>query len=650
MKKLSNTYCALCIFNLMCLFSYAQQKKDTVLLREVIVTDYRSKNASENFSQIKIDSATRSIFSNSSMSQLLLQQNACLVKSYGPANIASLSVRGSTAQQTAVIWNGMNINNPMLGQADISLLPVGFFNSISLQKGALSGYWGSGAMAGALNLQSAAQNNPGFVVRASTSYSSLQNATQWVSVNFSSGKWSSATRILGDVSKNRYNYFLNDSIIAKQAHAETKQFALMQDIGYQINSKQQMGLHVWLQDAQRQMPYTLSDIKQDANQQDEILRAMLDWKLTQNKYSLTAKIAHFDEWLIYSNNTYSTHSHSNFETSMVDVEGQFYLPKGFIITGGSTNSISIATTEGYSIPRQVKTTEGDSMVKRQISRKALYQNIAWKKSRFNFSVYGREELFNSTTFVPTAGFTSSVSIFKWLEWKINAGTVYRYPTLNDLYWKYGGNLNLKPEHGYSAEESLQLNHQVKNFSFSFNGTIFSRNINNCIIWLPGKNGVWSPQNILQVWSRGGETNTGISFKNKNLKTSVNVITNYVLSTRTQTALQNDASANRQMPYVPMYSGSAIFSVEYKSWMLRVAYVYTGYRYLTSDNYNYLFPYTVIDARIARTFVLKNILLNVFAEGNNLLNENYQSVSQYPMPLRNFKAGIILQYQKQKNKL
>ena len=644
MKKLNTTYCALCIFSLLSVFACAQQKKDTVpstwlrtgLLQEVTVLDYRSKNVAENFSQIKIDSNTQSNFVASCMQQLLLQQNSCFVKSYGPANIASLSIRGSTAQQTAVIWNGMNINNPMLGQADISLLPVGFFNSVSLQKGALSGHWGSGAMAGALNLQSSAQNNSGLIVRASTSYSSLQNSSQWGSVNFSAGKWSSATRILADVSKNQYNYFLNDTTITKQTHAETKQYALMQDFGYQINSKQQMGLHVWGQDAQRQVPYTLSEIKQNANQHDKVFRAMLDWRVTQNKYSITAKTAFFNEALIYTNKTYSVFSNSVFKTFIADIEAQFYLPKGFTVTCGSTNSLSAAITEGYA-------------KQQQISRVALYENISWRKNRIQASIYGREEVFNVNTFVPTMGFTSSLNIFNWFTWKVNAGTVYRYPTLNDLYWNPGGNLDLKPEQGYSEETSLILNHQVKNFSFSFNGTVFNRNINNWIMWLPGKNGVWSPQNILQVWSRGGETNTEISYKNKNLKTSLNVITNYVLSTRTQTALKNDESVNRQMTYVPMYSGSAIFSLEYKNWMLRVAYTYTGYRYLTSDNYNYLIPYSVLDARISKTFMLKNILLNVFVDGNNLLNENYQSVTQYPMPLRNFKAGIILQYNKQKNK-
>jgi vitamin B12 transporter len=641
----------------MCLYSYAQQGRDTVLLSEVSITDYRSKSASQNFQQLKIDSTTQSIFSNSTMAQMLMQQNACLVKSYGPGNISALSIRGSSAQQTAVIWNGMNINNPMLGQADVSLLPVGFFNSISMQKGALSGYWGSGAMAGVLNLQSEAKNTSGFVVRASTSYSSLLNSVNWASVNFSSGKWSSATRILADVSKNQYNYLVSDSIAAVQMHAKIKQFAFMQDVNYQINTKQQLGLHFWLQDAQRQVPYTLSEIREDNNQHDKIFRAMADWKLTQKKYSLTARTAFFNEALLYFYNNktsavstgaggvattiYSNDPHASsnsfFKTFMGDMEGQLYLPKGFTVTGGNTNSVSSATTEGYAAGSH------------QISRFAFYENISWNKNFYNASVYGRQELFNLKTFVPTTGFAQTVTILKCIAWKINAGTIYRYPTLNDLYWNPGGNINLKPESGYSAETSLQLNKRIRDFSFLAGGTVFTRNISNSIMWMPGANGMWSPQNVLQVWSRGGETNTEISFKKKNLKTSLQVVTNYILSNRTKTVLQNDVSLNRQMTYVPMYSGSAIFFLEYKNWMLRVAYSYTGYRYLSSDNYSYLVPYTVLDARIARTFVLKSILLNIFAEGNNLTNENYQSVTQYPMPLRNFKAGIILQFQKQKSK-
>ncbi|HKC68050.1 MAG TPA: TonB-dependent receptor plug domain-containing protein, partial [Bacteroidia bacterium] len=427
-------------FLLICCFCFAQQKSDTLLLNEVSVTDYRTKKSTENFVQLKIDSATQSAFLTSNLSQLLIQQNGTLVKVYGPGNIASLGIRGSTAQQTAIIWNGMNINNPMLGQADISLLPVGFFNNMSLQKGALSGYWGSGAMAGVLNLQSTPQQTTGIMVQASTSYSSLQNSVQWASVNFSSGKLFSSTKLLGDFSQNKYQYYKNtDTSLVKQTqqHAQTNQLALLQDFLYNIKANQQLGLHIWIQNVDRQIPYTISALQQDAKQTDKTFRTMLDWKVSQKKLTLTTKLAFFNEAVIYNNLTDAIYSNNNFKTFAADADLQYKLNKGFVVSGGTSNMLSLANSPNFVTPKQ-------------LLRDALFENVSWnsKNDLFTANVYARQELFNSTTFVPTEGITTALNIFKWLVWKTNAGTVYRYPTLNDLYWNPGGNPNLKPEQGH----------------------------------------------------------------------------------------------------------------------------------------------------------------------------------------------------------
>jgi iron complex outermembrane receptor protein len=240
---------------------------------------------------------------------------------------------------------------------------------------------------------------------------------------------------------------------------------------------------------------------------------------------------------------------------------------------------------------------------------------------------------------------AGLQVHKTLLCRANAGSIFRYPTLNDLYWNPGGNPSLKPEKGFSEEGSILWNYPTGKFSFSFTGTLFNRNINNWIMWLPGKNGIWSPQNVPSVWSRGGETNSEVVYTNIKFKASFNMITNYVVSTRTQSNSENDNSVDKQLPYVPMYSGSGIFTLQTHGVTLRAVYSYTGYRYLSSDNYDYLSPYHLLDLRIAYTLPTKKMLVNIFAEGSNLLNENYFSVSQYPMPLRNFKVGLIFQYSK-----
>lgn len=616
-----------------CALSRAQPA-DTMQLSEIEVTDYRTKLSGEHLNTVKLDSATRSAFAFASAAQALLQLNTCFVKAYGPANIASLSVRGSTAQQTALVWNGININNPMLGQADVSLVPLALFEDISLQRGGMSALWGSGAMAGVLNLANIPNESP-LTIRAGASYSNLNNFVQHAGLTIRSGRWFSATKAFVDHSANRYRYYSGDtSVILTQAHAEARQAALLQDLSFRISDKQQAGLHIWLQQVKRQVPHTLQEIKQDALQADRLLRMVGDWKFKQKRLAVTARTAFVTEQLNYENITYHINSLSRFSSFMADLEGQYFFAKGFTLTAGSSNALNVASSKGYA---------GE----KTLSRLAFYSNLGWKFRKLHAAAYGRLEVFQMNDLVPTGGINLSLQAHKRLLLRLNGSTVYRYPTLNDLYWQPGGNPALNPEQGYCAEGSAKFEIGWKQIKLSASGALFTRSISNWIMWLPGRSGIWSPQNVVEVWSRGAETNSTLYFSRKEFSYGIQVNTNYVRSTRMKALLENDESVGRQLPYVPMYSGSGVLFAMYRLISLRIAYSYTGYRYLTSDNYNYLTPYSIADARLGYTLRLKKAALEIFAEGNNLLNEIYFSVAQYPMPLRNFRVGIQFQFQKPK---
>ena len=81
---------------------------------------------------------------------------------------------------------------------------------------------------------------------------------------------------------------------------------------------------------------------------------------------------------------------------------------------------------------------------------------------------------------------------------------FRIPTINDRFWSPGGVENLLPESGFSQEIGAKLHKNTTQFTSSFDATLFNRNIDNWILWLPNA-GYWSPRNILLVWSRGMET-------------------------------------------------------------------------------------------------------------------------------------------------
>jgi outer membrane cobalamin receptor len=95
----------------------------------------------------------------------------------------------------------------------------------------------------------------------------------------------------------------------------------------------------------------------------------------------------------------------------------------------------------------------------------------------------------------------------------------------------------------------------------------------------------------------------------------------------------------QIAYIPWHNASATLGVSYKTWSLNYCFIYVGERYANSENIreNYQLPWYTSDLSLAKDFKFKNSLrLNVSAEINNLLNQQFEVVENYPMPGVNFK--------------
>ena len=57
-----------------------------------------------------------------SMADILTFNSSVFVKSYGRATLSTVAFRGTSPSHTQVTWNGMRINNPMLGMTDFSTI------------------------------------------------------------------------------------------------------------------------------------------------------------------------------------------------------------------------------------------------------------------------------------------------------------------------------------------------------------------------------------------------------------------------------------------------------------------------------------------------------------------------------------------------
>ena len=100
---------------------------------------------------------------------------------------------------------------------------------------------------------------------------------------------------------------------------------------------------------------------------------------------------------------------------------------------------------------------------------------------------------------------------------------------------------------------------------------------------------------------------------------------------------------QKIPYSPENSGSASVNLGVKNYSFNYNFIYTGWRYSLRPNIteNYLESWYTHDISIGRTFHYGKAGFKVLAEVNNLFNQQYEVVSNFPMPGRSFRLTITL---------
>ena len=94
----------------------------------------------------------------------------------------------------------------------------------------------------------------------------------------------------------------------------------------------------------------------------------------------------------------------------------------------------------------------------------------------------------------------------------------------------------------------------------------------------------------------------------------------------------------QIAYIPRHSGSATANIDYRSWGLNYSFIYVGERYHNSANIraNHEEPWYTHDLGLTKQFRFRGWGLNLALECNNLFDQQYDVVLNYPMPGRNWK--------------
>lgn len=603
--------------------AYSQGIKDSVLeLKPIEVKGYKWKIGQH----IKHFQQFDSIRSNeTTASELLSQKSSFYFKTYSPGGSSTISLRGGSSSQTAVSWNGFNIQNPLIGQTDFSLIPVEFFEEIKVVTGPASSILDNGAMSGAVQFENNVKRDSSINVSATITAGSFgllkQNAVAKVASDNSYLK----LQILNVQCENDFKYLENENAeIKKQTHSAYSQRAFMAE-GSVRKTRSVLTLRGWLQRADREIPPVLFQPSNFSTQQDKFLRLSAEYSYQLSNVTFHSRLGNFYEFINYFDSVASINSRSKARSFVLDNYSTFNY-YGVSCTAGFLASLISGSTVGY-------------LNQHQQNRYNAYLRLSKNFRRIKADLSVRREMISGFKIPLLYMGAVNFSLARDLSMFANISNGFRVPTLNDLYWVPGGNPDLKSETSDNVELGMKVNKVLGKFQFAGSSSVYSGKYNNMIVWLPG-NGYWSPRNISSSWNRGSEFEFSLKFRSNKFIIVYKGSVNYCLSTFLE--YQALETRGKQLLYSPLYSNLHSLHIQMKWITFRVYRQYFGYRYTTTDNYNYLSPYHLYNAEIISPLING---FQIIGAVNNITNQYYQVIENRTTALRNFSISIKYQFSK-----
>jgi len=227
-----------------------------------------------------------------------------------------------------------------------------------------------------------------------------------------------------------------------------------------------------------------------------------------------------------------------------------------------------------------------------------------------------------------------------------AKKIFRVATFNEMYYVEMISSNIKPEYATQYDLGLKYTKRprysiVKNIDAQID--VYYNLVEDKIICTP-KSPLfkWTTYNLGLVKIKGLDVSVGNMFR----------MGNVFLQTKLQYTYQEarnytdpgDTFYGHQIPYIPWHSGTVIASALYKDWTLNYSFIYTGERYSQSDNiiYNHVQPWYTHDVSLVKKFKIKDMNFKATLEVNNLFDQDYEVIFNYPMPKRNYRFSLVVE--------
>ncbi|MBN2666305.1 MAG: TonB-dependent receptor [Bacteroidales bacterium] len=613
----------------------------SILIGEVSVRAESDKRDYLGFKSTHLDSALLAQYNHHTIADLLSGNSVIHIKSYGSGGLATPSFRGTGPSHTRVSWNDVNLNSPMLGQFDLSLIPAGFIDDVNIYYGAGSMGINSGGFGGVIDLKTSKTSADDTGITINPGLGSYGRFTGLIKAGTGNEKLRSVTKAFLSDAKNNYPYTNNVSQDSpkkeRRENNEVSSAGFIQEL-YLLNPDNTISARLWYQSASRNLPVPIISPAQNPpeKQDDESLRAMVSYSGDLNQADIGITAAFIADRLRYNNELASIRSVNNSRTLTLKGSYKRRISDFLLLEAGFSDELSHVSTSNYKGNKSRNLASFDLL--------AESMPVSWLSARLLVRELLHDDILLTPDFSLSTEFRPFPQKYYFLKTSISKNS--KVPTLNDMYWSPGGNPDLRNETGYSTELTWEMN-TLHNGPLKLKSdiTFFRNNISNLIQWRPGEFSFWEAVNLGSAITEGLETGTNISYSFN--KADLRIIANYVRTlarSQDQNSDKNGTGGNRLI-YVPENQLNVLVRLNWLMYFVSFSTDYTGKRYITADNSQYLPHYAVsginLGTRLERTHHSVDLSLSV----DNLFDAAYQNIAYYPMPGRNICLSVSYQFKK-----
>ena len=575
------------------------------------------KNNSRYLKNKSLNNNLGSFSKNGSLSQLPSLE----LRTYGGyAGVTSASFDAGFARHTKVLFNGVDLTDAQNGQVDLSSFPSFALRSLNYRLNSGTTY-GSGSIDGTLNINT--KNSPNRVFYSSGDYGFNQygatytmgreNSKRTITIGKTSydGDYKFKDSVTGS-SKKRENNSLDQFFFAMN-----REFLVRDDLIININSlttKNTRGAA-----GSTSFPSIL------ATRTDEYELYSLSFMKFFIDSNLKIYINRSTNNQVYDdpNESFPVFSEHDLDQSSFGLDFQ--------------KEINTNLDYQLSVKQKVDSISSTDLSNQELnsSSASFLLNYTNNEKDFKISPSTRfDKQSDNDKLTYNLSFESVDQFLKddlsYFDFRLDAGSSFQFPTLNDLYWPDGlysaGNPDLKPEESDYFSVNMTNNSVLGKFTV----TATMKDYENLILWQPNELLKYIPINV----SSASRTTYNINFLKEFASSQLQISYNIYDS--------KDNDMDEKLLYVPDYSANIFLSHNFnQSINVALNYKYTGKRILQygsdwSDQTDGD-AYGVLDFSVSKDFdALKTSLIV-----DNLLDETFESTLGYPEPGRSIK--LVTEY-------